>query len=52
MTEREFEMKVRQSIVELRKLLDRRYGIDMTDREFERCEDISEFINLAANKIL
>ena len=52
MTEKEFEIKVRQSIVELRKLLDMRYGIDMTDIEFERYEDISDFINLAANKIL
>ena len=52
MTEQEFEMKVRKSIVELRQLLDRRYGIDMTDYEFERYEDISDFINLAANKIL
>lgn len=52
MTEKEFEIKVRQSIVELRKLLDKRYGIDMTDIEFERYENISDFINLAANKIL
>ena len=52
MTEREFEVKVRKSIVELRQLLDRRYDIDMTDHEFERYEDISDFINLAANKIL